>query len=92
MSAIVHLPDEAAQTFRESWGDGLDRAALEALIIQGYRQRKFGISTVRRLLGLSSRWEAEEWLGRQGVDWNYSAEDLEADREAMRRAIGPAGG
>jgi hypothetical protein len=83
MSQTIHLPDEAARTFRDTWGDALDRTALEALVIQGYRQRRFGISTVRRLLGFGSRWEAEEWLGSQGVNWNYSVDDLEADRRTL---------
>ena len=90
-SLTIQLPEEAEQTFRQTWGESLDRTALEALIIQGYRQRKFGISTVRRLLGLASRWEAEQWLGAQGVNWNYSAEDLEQDRATLDELLGPAG-
>ena len=83
MAVTIHLPDDAERTFRETWGDALDRNALEALVIQGYRQRRFGISTVRRLLGFESRWQAEAWLGAQGVNWNYSSEDLEADRRTL---------
>jgi hypothetical protein len=79
------LPPDAADTFLQAWGDGLDRAALEALVIEGYRTGKFGTAMVRRLLGLESRWEAESWLGQRGVHWNYTLEDLEADRRTLER-------
>jgi hypothetical protein len=83
MSITIHFPEAAERTFRETWGDALDRATLEALVIQGYRQRKFGISTVRRLLGFDTRVQAEQWLGDQGVNWNYSVEDLDADMATL---------
>lgn len=81
----IHLPEDAKRTFRETWGDSLDRATLEALVIQGYRQRRFGISAVRRLLGLETRWQAEQWLGSQGVNWNYSSEDLDDDLATLEQ-------
>lgn len=84
----IHIPDDAEQALRDAWGDNLDRAALEALAIEAYRTGKLGISHVRRLLGLESRWEAEAWLGIRGVNWNYSIEDLEADRKTLDRILG----
>ena len=87
----IHIPEDAELVLREAWGDNLDRAALEALVIEAYRTTKLGISQVRRLLGFESRWEAEEWLGGRGVNWNYSLDDLEADRRTLDRILGQEG-
>ena len=38
---------------------------------------------VREILELPTRFQAEEWLGSRGVNWNYSIEDLEADRKTL---------
>jgi hypothetical protein len=88
MAVTIKLPAEAEAAFRQSWGDDLDRATLEALIIEGYRQRRFGLATVRRLLGFETRLQAEQWLGERGVNWNYSAEDLDADRLTAEHLLG----
>ena len=87
----IHIPEDAEQALREAWGENLDRAALEALVIEAYRTGKLGISQVRRLLGFESRWEAEQWLGTRGVNWNYSLDDLEADRRTLDRILGREG-
>ena len=87
----IHIPEDAEQALREAWGENLDRAALEALVIEAYRTGKLGISQVRRLLGFESRWEAEQWLGTRGVNWNYSLDDLEADRRTLDRILGQEG-
>jgi hypothetical protein len=64
------------------------QAAKEALTIEGYRNGKFGVSTVRRLLGLGTRAEAERWLFERRVPINYSPDDLEADRRTLDRLFG----
>jgi hypothetical protein len=46
------------------------------------------MAQVRRLLGLESRWDAEEWLGKRGIHLNYTIEDLRADRETLDRLLG----
>lgn len=84
----IHIPDDIEQALRAAWGEDLDHAALEALAIEAYRTGKMGISQLRRLLGLESRWETEEWLGARGVHWNYSFGDLEADRKTLDRILG----
>ena len=87
MTVTIHIPDDAESVLRQAWGAGLDRAALEALVIEGYRTRKFGGGMVRQLLSLPTRWDAEQWLATRGVPLNYSLEDLEADRSALDRAL-----
>ena len=81
MPVTLNIPSEVEEVLRQAWGGELDRAALEALAIEGYRSRRFGVSVVR--LGLESRWDAEHWLGAHGVEWNYTMEDFEEDRKTM---------
>jgi Uncharacterised protein family (UPF0175) len=89
MTITLNGPSEVEKTLREAWGDRLDRAVLEALAIEGYRSRRFGIGAVRQMLGFESRWETEQWLGGQGVSWNYTLEDLEDDRKTLDEVLGP---
>lgn len=84
----LNIPDDAARALLEAWGDGLDRAAIEALALEGYRSAKFGSATVGRLFGHASRWKTEQWLAARSVPLNYTLEDLEADRGALHRLFG----
>lgn len=64
------------------------QAAKESLAIEGYRNGKFGVATVRHLLGLETRADAERWLFEHRVPINYSPDDLEADRRTLNRVFG----
>jgi predicted HTH domain antitoxin len=84
----INIPDEQGETLRRAWGNELDRAAVEALALEGYRAGKFGAATVAQLLGHASRWDTERWLLERLVPLNYSAEDLESDRKTLRGLLG----
>lgn len=84
MAISFEVPADVESELASRLGD-LGQAAKEAFVIEGYRSRKFGISTVRRLLALQTRWEAEQWLYQRGVPLNYSTQDLEADRQTLDR-------
>lgn len=83
MHLSLNIPKDQESTLREAWGENLDRVALEALVIEGYRAGKFGSATVGRMLGHSSRWETEHWLAERSIPINYTLEDLEADRVTL---------
>ncbi len=85
MTINLDIPPLAEAALREAWGPDLQRAAFEALVIEGYRAGKFGSATVGRLLGHSSRWETEGWLAERGIPLNYSLADLDADQETLTR-------
>ena len=62
-----------------------NRAALEALALEGYRSQRLGESAVRRLLGFQTRMEVHGFLKEHGVCLHYTMDDLEHDtREAER--------
>jgi len=80
METMLNLNVQSEQELKNVFGSDLNRAALEALAIVGYRSGKLSLAQVGRMLGFDNRWQTEEWLGGRGVTWNYTLEDLEADR------------
>ncbi len=83
MAISIHLPPTAEDELRAAFGQNLDQVAFEALLVEGYRCGSLSSAQVGRLLGFDNRWDTENWLGQHGVTWNYSSEDLEADRRTL---------
>jgi len=81
MHVNLDISEKAETALRNEWGD-LDLAAKEALLIESYRAGKISLGFLAETLGVS-RWEAQAWLGRRGVNWNYGQDDLESDRKTM---------
>jgi len=52
---------------------------------RGYREGKISHSQLRRLLGLQTRTDVDAFLKDRGVEFEYTAEDLERDRETLKR-------
>lgn len=88
MSLFINIPQETEQALRDALGPDLDRAALEALVVEGYRSGKLSAAEVGRLLGLGDRWTVNQWLADRRVPLNYTLEDLEADRRTLDRLLG----
>lgn len=57
----------------------LSRAALEALALESARRGKLTTEQVRRLLGFSTRYEADGFLKRHAVYYPLTREDVEED-------------
>ncbi len=85
MTVQINIPKEAEAALRGAWGNDLDRAALEALIIEGYRTGKLSLGQVAELLGLETRFQAQAWLGQRKVPMNYDLEELERDRRTLAK-------
>lgn len=83
MTISFELPNDLQNELQLAFGD-LGQAAKEALAVRGYTERKYGLSTLRRLLGLETRWDVERWLTEHHIERNYSSEDLQADIETLR--------
>ncbi|MBI4579739.1 MAG: UPF0175 family protein [Planctomycetes bacterium] len=81
----LNLPFDASQTLRRAFGPDLDRAAVEALVIEGYRTGKLTAGEVARVLGIETSIAAQAWLSKHDVEVNYSIEDLHADRESLAK-------
>jgi hypothetical protein len=83
MTVSFELPNDLQAELQDAFGD-LGQAAKEALAVRGYSERKFGTSTLRRLLGFENRWQVEKWLADHQIVRNYSVEDLDSDIETLR--------
>jgi hypothetical protein len=96
MQITLDIPDDlAGQLSADS--QGLPRAALEALALEGYRSERLSESQIRELLGFETRMQVHAFLKEHNCYLHYSIEDLEHDRltaervRAVRRA-GPSAG
>jgi hypothetical protein len=79
MTLATNLPGQAIDALREVWGDRFEEKAIEAIIIQGYRERVFSAGRVASLVGLDTSVAAEQWLADRGVERNIDPEDLLSD-------------
>ena len=77
MKIVISIPEEfAAQLIRA--GQDPSRAALEALALDAYRERRMTGYQLRTLLGISSRLELDALLKEHKIE-KYTIEDFEHD-------------
>ena len=83
MQVVLNIPDEMARNFATS-GEGLSRAALEALALEGYRTQRLSESEIRRLLGFETRMQVHAFLAAHDCDLHYTIDDLNRDTETLQ--------
>lgn len=88
MTLRLELTPGQEDLLRRALGGDLTSAALEAMVINGYRTGKLTCHEVGQVLGHTSRWQTERWLADRKVYMNYSIKDLEDELEAMDRVLG----
>jgi hypothetical protein len=81
MDVHLEIPEELARRLASD-ANGLVRAALEAIALEGVRSGKLTASQARRLLGIESRYEMDGFLKAHGVFLDLSLEDVRRDSEA----------
>lgn len=89
MTLKLNISATAEVAIRAALGPDLDRAALDALLIEGYRTGKLSTGDIADALGFKTRHEAEQWLCQRHVEPNYTQADLDADRETLSCVLGP---
>ena len=77
----LDLPDELS-SFLTASGHRLERAALEAIALEVYREGKLSTAQLRQLLGYHTRMQVYAFLKEHGVYLRYNLDDLEHDRQA----------
>ncbi len=82
MQITLEIPDQLALILAGS-GQDLPRAALEAIGLEAYRQRRLSGYQLRTLLGIPSRFELDAFLKEHQVE-TYTAEDFEHDFATIR--------
>jgi hypothetical protein len=85
MEISIKIPDELA---RQVASEGKDpaRVALEALALEGYREKRLSESAIRQLLGFESRIQVHAFLKEHGVYLHYDLSDLDHDRVTSKRS------
>lgn len=82
MRITLDIPDELAASFTLP-GQDPTRAALEAVGLEAFRQRRISAYQLRILLGISSRWDLDAFLKEHQVE-TYTAEDFDHDFASIR--------
>ena len=80
----LNLPDELSAALTAS-GQELSRAAIEAIALEAYRERRLITAQLRRILGFETRYELDGFLKQHEVWLEYAPQDLERDRETHRQ-------
>ncbi len=83
----IDLPDAIARDLGEDSGE-ITRRVLEAVVLEAYRSQRLSRGELRRFLGLSWR-ETEDFLAEHGIPYQYTIDDLNADRANLDRILGP---
>ena len=81
MQLTLDLPDELFAALAPS-GQDLSRAALEAIALQAYRERKLTSAQLQHLLGFASRYELDAFLKQHQVWFDCTEKDPEHKHEA----------
>ena len=77
------IPDDIASHLREVGAD-LSRRALESFALEEFRAGRISKPDLRRLLGFGTRWKLDGFLKERGIYEDYSVEDFEQDRAALK--------
>ena len=84
MDLTVQIPDDIAERLGATINGDLARRALEALLAEEYRLGHLNKPDLRRLLGFETSYEIDGFLKAHNVYEDYSMDDFEREREAMR--------
>ena len=88
MMITLEVPDELP-TFLASYGPNLERAVLEVIALELYREHRLSTGQLRRILGYRTRMQVHAFVKEHGVNLQYDLEDLEHDRQAGDSIAGP---
>ncbi len=81
MQITLDLPEDIAH-YLAGKGENLSRAALEAIALEAYRERKLSTAQLHKLLGFRSRSELDGFLKQRQVWLDYAEEHGERGGDA----------
>lgn len=82
MEVTVEVPDQIVDSL--GGARGIERALLESLAADAYRDERISRRQLRDLLGLDY-WQTEEFLTAHDAKRVYSMTDLEVDRASLSK-------
>jgi len=83
MEVTLQIPDDIASHMTEA-GVDLSRRALESFALEEFKSGRIIKPELRRLLGYGTRWTLDGFLKAHGVYEDYTLEDFEQERQALR--------
>ena len=83
MQLTIQIPDDLAQRL-STRGSSLSSMALGALSAEEYRLGNLTKPDLRRWLGLETSYEIDGFLKRHGIFDEYTLEDFESERAALK--------
>jgi hypothetical protein len=83
MNLVVHIPDELAE--RLSADGDVERLALEALVLEGFRAGRISTDELDRVLGLGGLDEIDGFLKAREIYEPYTLADFEREQQALDR-------
>lgn len=84
MTLTMTIPDNLSKELNAGF-QNLGRTALEALAAEAYEKDVLSLEQIRQMLGLGTRWEAQDVLCSHGVWPGQTAEEILQDAEASAR-------
>ena len=78
MRLEISIPESLRDSLQRGLPD-LNHAAFEGLAAESYRQGALSLAQVREMLGLPSRWEAQEFLSARGAWPSYDETAMESE-------------
>jgi predicted HTH domain antitoxin len=83
MQVTIDIPDTLAAELT-AVGKDPARATLEALLVEGYRNRQIFEGEIRRILSYGTRMQVHALLKEYDVPLNYDVEDFQQDFKTLR--------
>lgn len=74
----ISIPESLCHSLKRGLPD-LNHAALEGLAVESYRRGALSLAQVREMLGLPTRWEAQEFLSDRGAWPSYDETAMESE-------------
>ena len=84
MIMTMTIPDDVSSDLSAGF-QNLGQTALEALAAEAYEKDVLSLEQIRRMLGLDSRWEAQDVLCSHGVWPGQTAEEILEDAGTSAR-------
>lgn len=84
MTLTMTIPDDLSSDLNAGFHN-LGQTALEALAAEAYEKDVLSLEQIRRLLGVTSRWEARDVLCSHGVWPGQTAEEIMQDADTSAR-------
>ena len=78
MEVTITLPEDIATVFLGG-GENMEREVLEAMALEGYRERKLSQAQVRRMLGFATDMQTDAFLKEHEIYLEYGLLDIERE-------------